>query len=206
MAGSPMRAGALIAVVGPSGAGKDSLINAARELYRGDPRIGFVTRVITRPADGQTEDHAPATEAGFDRLDRDGRFAVSWYAHGLRYGIPAETRDEIAAGRVLIANGSRAALPALAEAYPSLAIIEITARPDVIAERLAGRGRESVEAIALRLARDAGDWRPDCPHLLIDNSGSLPESCERFFAAIESFLPPQSDTNPTSRHGSRPVS
>lgn len=179
--------GVMIAVVGPSGAGKDSLINAARRHYANDPRVGFVTRVITRPADGMTEDHIPATEAEFDRQDRAGRFAVSWHAHGLRYGIPVETLADVAAGRILIANGSRAALPALRDAYPSLAVIEIAARPEIIAERLAGRGRESAEEIATRLAREAGGWRPDCPHVVIDNSGSLETATAAFFAAVEAL-------------------
>lgn len=183
--------GVMIAVVGPSGAGKDSLINRARAHYRDDPRIGFVQRVITRPADGATEDHIPATEESFAALERAGRFAVTWDAHGLRYGIPAETLDEIAAGRVLIANGSRAALEHFRAAYPELAVLEITARPEVIASRLAQRGRESAGEIKKRISRDTGDWRPDCPHVRIDNSGSLEDAAERLYAALETFAAPR---------------
>lgn len=185
-AASPQR-GVMIAVVGPSGAGKDSLLNLARTHYRNDPRIGFVRRVITRPADGATEDHVPATVEEFDTLERSGRFAVTWGAHGLRYGIPSESRDEIAVGRTLVANGSRAALDSFRVAYPSVAVIEITARPDIIAERLAQRGRESAREIEQRLSRNTGDWRPDCPHVRIDNSGSLEEAVEQLYAAIEGF-------------------
>jgi ribose 1,5-bisphosphokinase len=184
----------MIAVVGPSGAGKDSLINLARVHYRGDPRIGFVQRVITRPADGATEDHKPTTADGFEALEREGRFAVTWHAHGLRYGIPAETLDEIAAGRILVANGSRAALDRFRAAYPDLAVLEITARPAVIAARLARRGRESASEIEKRLSRDTGDWQPDCPHARIDNSGSLEEAAARLYAAIEAFA--DSDIGP----------
>lgn len=180
---SPQR-GIMIAVVGPSGAGKDSLINLARVHYRNDPRIGFVQRVITRPADGATEDHVPASLEDFESSERQGRFAVTWGAHGLRYGIPAETLDEIAAGKVLIANGSRAALGGFRAAYPDLAVLEITARPDIIAARLAQRGRESASEIEQRISRDTGDWRPDCPHAGIDNSGSLEDAAERLYAAI----------------------
>ena len=187
MAALPPAGGIMIAVVGPSGAGKDSLINAARRHYRDDPRIGFVRRVITRPADGATEDHMPATTEDFAALRQAGRFAVSWAAHGLHYGIPAETLDEIAAGKVLIANGSRAAIGGFIAAYARLAVLEITARPDVIAARLAARGRESAPEIERRLARDTGDWRPACLHLRIDNSGALDESTVALHAAIERF-------------------
>jgi ribose 1,5-bisphosphokinase len=77
----------MIAVVGPSGAGKDSLINLARVHYRGDARIGFVQRVITRPADGATEDHIPAAPEDFEVLARNGRFAVTWGAQRLSRGF-----------------------------------------------------------------------------------------------------------------------
>jgi ribose 1,5-bisphosphokinase len=186
----------MIAVVGPSGAGKDSLINLAREHYREDPRIGFVRRVITRPADGATEDHLPATHRDFEGLERQGRFAVTWSAHGLRYGIPVETLDEIASGRVLIANGSRAALDRFRAAYRDLAVVEITARPEVIASRLALRGRESASEIEKRLSRDTGDWQPDCPHARIDNSGALEDAAGQLYAAIETLATPYSSEGP----------
>jgi ribose 1,5-bisphosphokinase len=179
--------GIMIAVVGPSGAGKDSLINLARTHYRNDPRIGFVQRIITRPADGATEDHVPVSLKDFDAFEREGRFAVTWGAHGLRYGIPAATLDEIATGKALIANGSRAALERFCEVYSAFAVLEITARPEVIATRLAQRGRESAREIEQRLARDTGDWRPDCPHVQVDNSGTLEEAAQRLYAAIEAL-------------------
>lgn len=187
MASPPSLHGIMVAVVGPSGAGKDSLINAARAHFRGDPRIGFVRRVITRPADGATEDHIPATSEAFEARKRDGGFALSWEAHGLQYGIPVETLDEIARGRILIANGSRAALGAFSKTYPTLAVLEITARADVIAQRLAGRGRETAREIEQRLARDTGAWRPDCPHLRIDNSGTLSDASLQVCEAIEAL-------------------
>lgn len=188
----------MIAVVGPSGAGKDSLINLARSHYRNDPRIGFVRRLITRPADGATEDHVPVSVDDFEALEREGRFAVTWGAHGLRYGIPAATLDEIAAGKVLIANGSRAALERFRQAYPACAVLEITARPDVIATRLAQRGRESASEIEQRLARDTGDWRPDCPHVRVDNSGALEDAAQRLYAAIEALTTTRGSVSPAN--------
>lgn len=199
MAPSPAASGIMIAVVGPSGAGKDSLINLARVHYRDNVRVRFVRRLITRPADGATEDHIAATPEEFSALERAGRFAVTWGAHGLRYGIPRETLDEITAGKVLIANGSRAALAAFRATYPAVAVVEITARPDVIAARLAQRGRESAGEIERRLSRDTGDWKPQCPHARIDNSERLEDAAERLFAAIESFAAHAADnvlTNP----------
>ena len=54
--------GQLIAVVGPSGAGKDTLIEAAR---RARPDLLIVRRVITRPTESGGEDFEGVTEAEF---------------------------------------------------------------------------------------------------------------------------------------------
>ena len=142
---SPSQAGAigpgrLVLVVGPSGAGKDTLLEAARAAFRDDARIRFARRVITRVADPDGEDHEPVTETEFDAR----AFALSWSAHGLRYGIPAEAvRNEA----VLVANVSRGVIAEAARRFP-VRVIEVTARPEILAARLAARGREGAEDVA----------------------------------------------------------
>ena len=112
-------------------------------------------------------------------------FAVSWQAHDLQYGIPSRTVLELEEGKTLILNGSRKALAKFKPVYPSLTVIEITARPDVIAERLQLRGRESEEEIERRLARAAGEWQPDCPFISVDNSKALTVAQGYFIEAVE---------------------
>lgn len=125
----------LVLVVGPSGAGKDTLLNAAREAFHGDPRVHFARRVITRPADPDGENHEPVTEAEFAARD----FALSWSAHGLRYGIAA-----VDTAPVVVANVSRGVI-AQAAAHHAVRVIEVTASPELLAARLAARGRETAE-------------------------------------------------------------
>jgi phosphonate metabolism protein PhnN/1,5-bisphosphokinase (PRPP-forming) len=136
-----------VAVVGPSGAGKDTLLSRLRVEVMDDPRFHFARRAITRSADAGGEAHEAVDESAFDRRD----FVLQWRAHGLRYGIP---RDEAPAGKVVVMNLSRALLAEAAEKHPLL-VAEITAPPEVLAARLAARGRESAEDIAARLAREA---------------------------------------------------
>src|SRR5580692_8194818 len=93
----------LVLVVGPSGAGKDTLLDAARRAVADDPRFRFVRRVITRPAEAGGEAHEAVTDAEFATRD----FALAWQAHGLRYGIPADIAADLQSGRVLVANSSR---------------------------------------------------------------------------------------------------
>jgi phosphonate metabolism protein PhnN/1,5-bisphosphokinase (PRPP-forming) len=144
----------LVAVVGPSGAGKDTLMAGARARLAEDRQIRFARRVITRPAEAGGEDHLPATEEEFRRLREAGGFALWWQAHGLCYGIPAQDAAAIAQGIVVVANLSRGVLLDAAARFPLL-VLEITAPPPVLAARLAARGRETAEEVMRRLARDA---------------------------------------------------
>src|SRR4051812_42383259 len=95
--------GRMIAVVGPSGAGKDTLMAHAARFFEDRDDIIFVRRIITRDPAAGGEEHDGVSEAEFEALESAGRFAVSWQAHGLRYGIPAETRDAVDKGRIVIA-------------------------------------------------------------------------------------------------------
>ena len=57
--------GTLILVIGPSGAGKDSIIAGAAERLRDDKRILFARRVITRPAHAGGENHLAVSAGEF---------------------------------------------------------------------------------------------------------------------------------------------
>ena len=163
----------LVLVVGPSGAGKDSLLNAAREAFRDDPRVRFVRRVITRPVDPDGENHEPVSEAEFGARD----FALSWSAHGLRYGIPS-----VDFAPVVVANVSRGVIAEAAARYDTR-VIEVTAPPAVLASRLASRGRESAADIALRLSRAAAI--PDGVVVeTVWNDATLAEGAARFIEAL----------------------
>ena len=182
---SERRQGTMIVVVGPSGAGKDSLIDFARRRLMNDVHIGFVRRFITRDADAGSEDHHAVTSAQFEAMRAAGGFAIHWGAHDLHYGIPADTRDQLAGGRTLIANGSRAALPEFRKAYPNLLVVTVTADPEIIAQRLKARGREDEAAITKRLARSKEQsWPIDCQHVAIDNSGTLETAGSALVALI----------------------
>ncbi|MBX9701143.1 MAG: phosphonate metabolism protein/1,5-bisphosphokinase (PRPP-forming) PhnN, partial [Acetobacteraceae bacterium] len=124
--------GRLVAVVGPSGAGKDTLLAGARAALAGDASVRFVRRAITRPANAGGEDHRALTEAEFAAELAAGGFALHWEAHGLRYGIPRGIKTDLAAGRVVVANLSRAVLAEAEARYPLL-VLEVTAPPAVLA-------------------------------------------------------------------------
>ena len=184
----PVAAGTMVVVVGPSGAGKDSVMSYAARHFADETRVRFVRRVITRPADAGGEAHEAIDADGFRQRAADGGFAVSWDAHGLSYGIPRETFDQLEKGTTLVANGSRSALPAFAEAYPWLKVVLVTARPDILAARLSARGRESADAIAKRLDRAVPEIVIGADTGIIDNSGALEEAGDAFISLLASAL------------------
>jgi ribose 1,5-bisphosphokinase len=144
----------LVGVVGPSGAGKDTLMQGARAALAEDARFVFARRLITRPAEAGGEPHMPVTADAFASLRESGGLALWWQAHGLLYGIPASIEAEIAAGRVVVANLSRGVL-AEAAARHRLRVLHITAPVALLSARLAMRGREDAADIAARLSREA---------------------------------------------------
>jgi ribose 1,5-bisphosphokinase len=179
----PIRNGAFVAVVGPSGAGKDTLIAHAKAALADEPQVEFVRRVITRVSDGETEDHDTLTDGEFVEALAEGAFALTWEAHGLRYGLPAMIDVAIENGHVAVANVSRGALPALRQRYVNVAVVEITADPEILAARLAGRGRESRGEVLARLARTvACDTTGQA--IALDNSGPKEIAGDKLVAII----------------------
>ncbi len=176
--------GAIIIVVGPSGAGKDSVIGFVARHFAGRKDIDFVRRVITRPSDAGGEDHESISGEVFDSRLSAGDFAVAWQAHGLKYGIPKEALERVREGRILIANGSRAALGQFRQVFPRVAVVNIVASPQVLASRLVARGRESEQDILNRLKRQVPDIFDEPDVTTIDNSGPLDVAGSQFVALV----------------------
>lgn len=176
--------GTLVLVVGPSGVGKDSLIDYARARLDDDPLVVFPRRVITRPDGDDAEDHDSIAEADFDRLAADDAFALHWRAHGLGYGIPRSIVDDLAAGRSVVVNASRTMIDEARRRFDRVLVVSVVAPVDVLAERLARRGRETPERIRLRLERLARVPIEGADVLSLDNSGPIERAGDRLVGAV----------------------
>ena len=179
----PLGPGRLVLVVGPSGGGKDTIIAGVKAGCAGNPAVIFPRRIVTRPASA-TEDHDTLDDAAFDRAAADGGFAFWWQAHGLKYGIPRRIDDDIRAGHVVICNVSRGVVADVRARYASVSVVLVTAPPDILAARLAGRSRSSDGSLDLRLKRNdafAG-FRPD--HT-INNIGAPDHAIRQLLALVE---------------------
>ena len=165
--------GRLIGIIGPSGSGKDSLIQA---LVATEPAYSAVRRVVTRTVPSTGEAIDAVTEDEFDRRKNSGAFCLDWSAHGLRYGIPYTTRVRVNAGESLLVNLSRTVLTDALHIFPSLCVLSVSVRPDILSARLAKRGRESSCEVSARLNRRSPPPPTHLPVIAIDNNGSLDQA------------------------------
>jgi ribose 1,5-bisphosphokinase len=175
--------GTLILVVGPSGAGKDSIIAGAAARLRDNSRIAFARRLITRPVAAGAEIHCAVSPTEFAEWRDAGRLMLHWQAHGFDYGLPQEFAAALEQGRSVVANVSRAIVAEARRRFPPVAVVGVSASPEALAGRLANRGRESAVDIGYRLVR-ASAWSSDRVNFIIDNNGPLDAAIDRFIALL----------------------
>ena len=177
-----MKPGRLIAVVGPSGVGKDSVMQGLCDVM---PSIRLVRRVITRAPELGGEVYNAVSVPEFLEMAENGAFAVHWGAHGLYYGIPRTVKYQLTKGTDCLANFSRGALAEASEVFPEFTVLNITARPDTIAARLAARGRESEEDIARRLAQAQKPLPEGLNIIDLSNDGALEQTIARAMSLLQ---------------------
>ena len=181
----------LIYVVGPSGAGKDSLLLWLRQHTPDSARVHWARRTIDRPNSTEpgAENHESVDAAGFERLLANAELAMHWDANTHRYGIRQSELTQLSdSDGCVIVNGSRAHLPMVARDYPGLTVLHITATPAVLRERLLARGRESVQAVEARMLRHiALDIPAGCALVEIGNDSTLDEAGQQLLAKLRTL-------------------
>jgi ribose 1,5-bisphosphokinase len=177
--------GTLFLVVGPSGVGKDTLIDGAKAALAHDKNYVFPARFITRPADAGGEQHVEVSAEDFELGANNGHYALSWHAHGLGYGIPDSIRGLLDTGHHIIVNVSRSVLDKARNDFANVTIISISAPSDVLALRLASRGRETAVEIDERIGRAASYnvSGPDVTELV--NNADLHTAIEKLVAILK---------------------
>ncbi|WER48045.1 phosphonate metabolism protein/1,5-bisphosphokinase (PRPP-forming) PhnN [Cupriavidus sp. WKF15] len=190
--------GTFFLVVGPSGAGKDSLIDGARAALDSSDYV-FARRVITRPSGSPGEDHEGVAEAEFIERERNGEFLVTWNAHGLRYGLPQWLLGLLEAGKHVVANGSRGVIAMLAQQLPCFVVVNVTAPQEVLAQRIATRGRESGDDVLRRVARPAPPMPDGVRCVTVSNDSTLDLGVARFTDALKHGINAGSVAQPASR-------
>ncbi|MFC7398697.1 phosphonate metabolism protein/1,5-bisphosphokinase (PRPP-forming) PhnN [Chelatococcus sp. GCM10030263] len=181
-AGQRLGPGRVVLVVGPSGAGKDSVLRAAMARLASAPRFVFPRRTVTRPPSAD-EDNLSVDDATFAALAASGAFALHWEAHGHCYGLPQTIDLAVGRGATVVCNVSRTVIDAARARYADVTVVGITATHSVLAARIANRARESGGALTARLdrAQAFADLRCDVD---IDNSGPLDRAVTAFVSIL----------------------
>ncbi|MDR7151613.1 ribose 1,5-bisphosphokinase [Hydrogenophaga palleronii] len=175
---SPLEAGEsmnarLVYFMGPSGAGKDSLMHWLAKHPPDGQRLHLARRTVTRPApDDEATD--PAT---FERLRQAGALAMHWSANGWHYGVRREHLKPLTDGDWVLVSGSRAHWPTVQSLYPGLTGVHVHASAGVLRQRLLERGRESAVEVEARIARAAALPAP-LGVVSVCNNGVLAEAGE----------------------------
>lgn len=209
---SNKKPGWFVAIVGPSGAGKDTIMNAVHEVLKNNPEFLFVRRIITRKAGINSfndhdetsqnignEDNIGVSLEKFFELSQKASFSLQWFAHGIHYALPMGIVDEVHKGKIVIANVSRAELEHAKELFGKVYVIEINAPIGILKERLLGRKREKITDIEERLKRaNIPIHLPEgAKYCYIDNSGNVKSAVDKMLSILQSL---SSENQPLPDH------
>lgn len=173
----PPGPGRVTLVVGPSGAGKDAILQCVRERLAQDPRFEFPRRIVTRAASA-AEDHDVISPDAFDARRKSGGFALHWQAHGLSYGISSQMDDAVRQGITVVFNASRQVVAEARSRYACFVVL-VDAPQHIRAQRLANRNRERSAEVSARLERVVASFSAHDCDFAIDNSGTLSQASEQ---------------------------
>ena len=162
-------AGALLVIIsGPSGVGKDTIIDALRDRPR-DPDYHYVVTCTTRqPRPGEIPgvSYQFLTDEQFEALDDAGELLESADVHGNHYGTPRrEVSDALVAGHDVILKIDVQGAAAVKERVPdALLVFIVPPTLEALFQRLRSRATETADELEIRqrnaaieLAR-AGDY------------------------------------------------
>ncbi|QAA76376.1 MAG: Guanylate kinase [Candidatus Bipolaricaulis sibiricus] len=180
--------GLALVIAGPSGAGKSSVIS---ELLRRDPRLCFSVSATTRPrrpeeVDGR--DYSFVDDSEFERMIGAGELLEWTIYQGHRYGTPrAEVAARLAGGRDVVINvevQGALALRRCGLSHPVVLVFLVPPSREELVRRIRGRGTESSEALATRLAIADQEVRhiPEFDYLVVNDS--LDAAVERVEAIL----------------------
>lgn len=178
----------LAVITGPSGVGKDSVVNRLKELGR---PYRFVVTATTRPPRVEERhgiDYFFIQRAEYDRMLAEDEFLEHALVYGHGYGIPrAQVREALASGRDVVVRIDPQGAATIGRLVPGA--VRIFLAPDSIDElgtRLRIRGTETPEAIARRLAlaRTELERVEESDYLVVNRAGRLDETV----AAIDRII------------------
>ena len=178
--------------LGPSGAGKDTLLLAGRALLEESSAVVFLPRHLTRDAASITDLEVSVTPDEFAAGITAEAYALHWEAHGTQYGVPsADLTAALREGRRCVLNVSRTQVPVVLEKFGDrfeVYVLHITASLATLRTRLLARGRESPADVEKRLARAVQDVPRGSHVITVLNEATVEEGATRVARALQGTL------------------
>jgi ribose 1,5-bisphosphokinase len=184
-------AGRLVYLMGPSGSGKDTVLQRLSDLL--GPSAYLAPRIVTRPLTTTEPNCVSVSPAEFERMESCGRLAMAWRANGLAYGVGIDINERLLSGCDVLLNGSRAYFPEACRRYANLIPVLLSVKPELLRQRLQDRGRENAEQVSRRLERNAQFFggldaqSNGVSVLLVDNSNDVDEAIRVLYAHLTEF-------------------
>jgi guanylate kinase len=184
----PPRAGLLVVLSGPSGAGKDAVLHDLRQSSFPITRVVTVTTRPPRPNEVPGKDYHFVTPEEFDRL-RDAGKLLEWAeVYGTPYGTPIDdVRAALDRGETVLLKIDVQGAAQVKRKVPDAVFIYLGPGSfDELVRRLRGRGTETEAGFARRVeqARDELRQLPTYDYLVVNRDGELGCAVEQVKAII----------------------
>jgi guanylate kinase len=198
-AGAP---GALLVIVsGPSGVGKDTVIESLRRIPT-DPERYFVVTCTTRPRREYEIDGVHyhfLTDKEFERRREDGRFLEANLVHGHWYGTPRdEVRAAVIAGRDAILKIDVQGAAVVKQKVPeALLVFLVPPSLEDLFSRLQARATETADELDIRQRNAALELarQEDYDHVVLNETGEV----ERTAAHVDEVIRAEKADHPDRR-------
>jgi guanylate kinase len=199
VAGAP---GAVLAIIsGPSGVGKDTIIEALRARERHPDYHYVVTCTTRRPRRGEVDgvSYHFMTREAFRGLRDAGELLESAEVHGNWYGTPrGEVRRALAAGHDVILKIDVQGAQKVKEQIPdALLVFLVPPSLEALFERLRSRATESADELEVRQRNAAVELarQGDYDHVVVNETGQVERTAER----IDEILAAEKARHPDRR-------
>jgi guanylate kinase len=178
----------LVVISGPSGAGKDSVVQRMKQ--RGFPFDFVVTATDRSPRPGEVhgQDYYFFTTAEFERMIAQGELVEHAIVYGQYKGVPkAHIRQALASGRDVVMRVDVQGAKTVKALIPAAITIFLTPESEQeLVARLRERRTESEEALEKRLqtAQEEMALIPEFDYLVVNGHGALDDAVDDVVAIM----------------------